>query len=72
LAPSTELRKWFGHDPARFTQFRARYREELADHADQLDQLRERARSGPVTVLYAARDEQHSNATVLAELLRQV
>ncbi len=69
LAPSTELRQWFNHDPARFKQFRTRYRKELREHKDQLDELRRRASAGRVTLIYAARDEKHNNAVVLAELL---
>jgi uncharacterized protein YeaO (DUF488 family) len=71
LAPSDELRKWFDHDPARFAEFRSRYRGELAAHSERLGELRHRAASGAVTVLYAARDEEHNNAVVLAELLRE-
>jgi uncharacterized protein YeaO (DUF488 family) len=70
LAPSDELRKWFDHDPARFTEFRARYRDELADHSKRLDELRRRAASEPLTIVYAARDREHNNAVVLSELLR--
>ena len=71
LAPSDELRRWFKHDPERFEEFRARYRAELSAHGEQLEELRRRARSGPLTVVYAARDEDHNNAVVLAELLRE-
>jgi uncharacterized protein YeaO (DUF488 family) len=70
LAPSAELRKWFDHRPERFARFRTRYRRELASHQDLLDDLRRRARRGPVTILYAARDQEHNNAVVVAELLR--
>ena len=70
LAPSAELRRWFDHEPARFEQFRARYRMELAAHADQLERLRARANQGPVTIVYAARDEQHDDAVVVADALR--
>jgi uncharacterized protein YeaO (DUF488 family) len=70
LAPSDELRKWFDHKPSRFKQFRTRYRKELRQHGEQLEQLRTRAGPGPVTIVYAARDEEHNNAVVLAELLR--
>ena len=70
LAPSGELRKWFDHDPARFDEFRKRYRHELAHRSEHLEELRRRAGSGPLTILYAARDVQHNNAVVLAELLR--
>jgi uncharacterized protein YeaO (DUF488 family) len=71
LAPSDELRRWFDHIPERFEEFRSRYRDELASHADELDGLRDRARRGRVTIVYAARDEEHNNAVVLAELLRE-
>jgi uncharacterized protein YeaO (DUF488 family) len=70
LAPSDELRKWFDHVPARFGEFRARYRDELADRSERLDELRRRAVSGPLTIVYAARDREHNNAAVLSELLR--
>jgi uncharacterized protein YeaO (DUF488 family) len=69
LAPSAELRKWFDHSPSRFRGFRTRYRRELASHVDILDELRRRAASRPVTILYAARDQEHNNAVVLVELL---
>ena len=72
LAPSDELRKWFDHVPARYAEFRARYREELAAHSKHLDELRRRSRKGRLTILYAARDREHNNAVVLAELLRDV
>jgi len=69
LAPSGELRRWFGHDPSRFEQFARRYRAELAAQPDALDALRARARHQTVTIVFAARDEAHSNAAVLAALL---
>lgn len=71
LAPSDDLRGWFHHDPARFGEFRSRYREELAGHADRLEALRHRAAGGRLTILYAARDREHNNAVVLCELLRE-
>jgi uncharacterized protein YeaO (DUF488 family) len=70
LAPSDELRRWFDHVPERFEEFRARYRRELDDHADMIEKLRDRAKKGRVTIVYAARDQEHNNAAVLAELLR--
>jgi uncharacterized protein YeaO (DUF488 family) len=70
LAPSNALRRWFAHDPERFEEFRARYRDELADRHAALLELARRASSAPVTILYAARDQQHNNAVVLAERLR--
>lgn len=69
LAPSGGLRKWFDHDPSRFTEFRARYREELAAQHEILGELRHRASEGTVTILYAARDREHNNGVVVAELL---
>ena len=69
LAPSDGLRRWFDHVPERFDEFRSRYRDELAEQAELLEQLRARARSDMVTIVYAARDRQHNNAVVLAELL---
>src|SRR5437660_12493572 len=69
LAPSDELRKWFDHVPERFAEFRARYRDELVAESEPLDELRRRAASGPLTILYAARDREHNNAVVLTELL---
>jgi uncharacterized protein YeaO (DUF488 family) len=70
LAPSDELRRWFDHVPARFGEFRGRYRRELEGHSDQLEALRDRARTGRVTIVYAARDREHNNAVVLSELLQ--
>jgi uncharacterized protein YeaO (DUF488 family) len=71
LAPSDELRRWFGHDPERFDEFRARYRDELSAQREKLEDLRRRAREGGVTIVYAARDREHNNAAVVAELLRE-
>lgn len=71
LAPSTELRRWFGHDPARFAQFRGRYLEELAAQETKLRELRGRARTGTLTLVYGARDTEHNDAVVLAEILRR-
>jgi uncharacterized protein YeaO (DUF488 family) len=70
LAPSDELRKWFDHVPERFPKFRSRYRQELAAHREQVEELRRRAQQGPLTIVYAARDTEHNNAVVLAELIR--
>jgi uncharacterized protein YeaO (DUF488 family) len=71
LAPSSELRRWFGHDPAKFDEFRRRYREELAAQDEKLRELRRRARAGTLTLVYGARDSEHNDAVVLAELLRR-
>jgi uncharacterized protein YeaO (DUF488 family) len=69
-APSDDLRRWFAHDPGRFEEFRSRYRDELAHRRAALLELARRASNGPVTILYAARDQQHNNAVALAEVLR--
>jgi len=71
LAPSAGLRRWFGHRPERFAEFRARYREELRAQPEALDELRGRSASGTVTLVYGARDRERNNAVVLAELLRE-
>lgn len=71
LAPSAELRKWFGHVPERFEEFRRRYIEELRDQGPQLAQLRRRARAGTLTLVYSARDSEHNDAVVLAEVLKR-
>jgi uncharacterized protein YeaO (DUF488 family) len=72
VAPSTALRKWYGHDPARFEEFRQRYLDELtgAPQRAALGRLRALASSGPLTLLTATRDAGHSQAAVLARLLR--
>ena len=70
LAPSSDLRRWFAHDPAKFDEFRVRYRGELADHQEKLRELCRRGRKGTLTLVYAARDTEHNDAVVLAELLR--
>jgi uncharacterized protein YeaO (DUF488 family) len=71
LAPSAELRRWFGHDPARFDEFRRRYIDELRAQEVRLRELRRRARRETVTLVYAARDTEHNDAVVLAEALRR-
>ena len=75
LGPSTQLRKWFGHDPSRWEEFQRRYRTELADpdRARSLDDLADRARRGPLTLVFGARDTEHSQARVIAdELVRRL
>ncbi len=69
IAPSTDLRKWFGHDPARWQEFRRRYAEEVGQHPDELSKLRAMAQEGPVTLVFSAHDEIHNNAIVLRDLL---
>ena len=74
VAPSAALRKWFGHDPGRWDEFRKRYSGELGGHTQgaALQDLRSRARKGKVTLLYAAKDEAHNNAVCLAEYLKKL
>jgi uncharacterized protein YeaO (DUF488 family) len=69
LAPSTALRQWFDHDVERWTEFRKRYRAELAEQPEALAELRSLARKGPIILLFGAHDEPHNNAVVLRELL---
>jgi uncharacterized protein YeaO (DUF488 family) len=69
IAPSTALRRWFGHDPARWHEFRRRYSEEIHQHRDRLDELRTLAQKGPITLVFSAHDEAHNDAVVLREIL---
>lgn len=69
IAPSTELRQWFGHDPERWAEFRKRYAAELAKRGDMLEELRAAARKETVTLLFSAHDEAHNNAVALREML---
>jgi uncharacterized protein YeaO (DUF488 family) len=71
LAPSTALRKWYGHEPARFAEFRRRYRAELAEHAKELDALRAMVRGRDATLITATREIDLSHAAVMREMLRQ-
>ena len=72
LAPSTELRKWFGHDPAKWKQFQSRYRKELREKRDDLKSLRQKSKERTVTLLYGARDEEHNEAIVLKKVLARL
>lgn len=69
IGPSTELRKWFGHEPSRWAEFRRRYADEIAQKPQLLPQLRDIARQGVLTMVYSANDEQHNDALVLQELI---
>lgn len=71
IGPSTVLRKWFGHDPARWPAFRARYRKELAAKGRLLDELAGCARGGKLTLVFGARDPEHNQAVVIKEELRR-
>ncbi|MFE7706008.1 DUF488 domain-containing protein [Streptomyces sp. NPDC057486] len=72
VAPSNELRRWYGHQPAKFAEFKRRYETELTepDRAEALHHLRDEARTGPVTLLTATKDLEHSEAEVLVQLMR--
>lgn len=71
VAPSTELRKWFGHDVANWSGFKSRYRRELKAVDAELKVLREKMQQGPVTLVYGAKDETHNQAVVLRDYLLQ-
>jgi len=69
VAPSTELRKWFAHDPVKWPAFEERYRRELAAKPETLVPLLDAARAGPITLIYGAKDEHHNEAVVLRDVL---
>jgi len=69
ISPSTALRRWFGHDPARWQEFRRRYSEEIHRNRDRLDELRALAERGRITLVFAAHDETHNDAVVLRDIL---
>jgi len=71
IAPSTELRRWFGHDPSRWDEFQQRYKAELSEDAALLDELRGIAKKGTLTLIYSAHDEAHNQAVVLRDVLTQ-
>ena len=69
IGPSTELRKWFAHDPEKWTGFRGRYETELKHNGELTKIITEKANDGPVTLVYAARDQEHNEAVVLKDFL---
>ncbi len=69
IAPSAELRKWFGHDPDRWNEFRRRYTSEIIRNSHLFDQLRSLALEGPITLIYSAHDEFHNGAIVLRDVM---
>jgi len=71
VAPSTELRKWFGHDPDRWDEFRRRYQKELKGKDDLIKLLKRKAKAGTITLIYAARDEERNGALVLKQFLQK-
>ncbi len=72
IAPTTELRKWFGHEPAKWQEFQRRYISELNDNATAVDALLKETKGKHVTLLYGAKDEQHNQAVVLRNFLTQL
>lgn len=70
-APSTELRRWFGHDPEKWPEFRRRYREELRTREEVVGRLRRLSHDGSVTFIYAASDEEHNAALVLRDVVEE-
>ena len=70
LAPSTQLRKWFAHDPAKWDEFRKRYARELEQRSEALEELVEKARAGHVTLVFSAKDTEHNNAVALKDYLQ--
>ena len=69
IAPSTELRQWFGHEPAKWPEFQRRYKAELRGHAMEIERLRDIAAKGVITLVYGARDQEHNDAVVLRDVL---
>jgi uncharacterized protein YeaO (DUF488 family) len=69
LAPSTELRKWFGHDPRKWKEFQVRYAGELKSKKAELELLKQEVAEGPITLVYGAKDEVHNEAVVLQRKL---
>jgi uncharacterized protein YeaO (DUF488 family) len=72
VAPSSELRRWFGHDPRKWHEFRRKYQVELSSRGDLLKELRLAAQKGPLTLVYSARDQEHNQAVVLRDVLERV
>ncbi len=71
IAPSTELRKWFAHDPVKWPEFKIRYHAELQQNKEQVELLKQAVAKGPATLLYGAKDEEHNEAIVLQALLNR-
>lgn len=69
VAPSTELRKWFAHDPTRWSEFQTRYKAELKSNPEQVALLKKEIAKGPATLVYGAKDEEHNEAVVLQQML---
>jgi uncharacterized protein YeaO (DUF488 family) len=72
LAPSTELRKWFGHDPERWTEFQKRYRKELLEYGEALNEIAKASRHRTVTLVYGAKDQGRNEAVVLLDVIQKL
>ncbi len=70
IGPTTELRKWFGHDPARRNEFQKRYHDELKKNVGSISVLKREAENGPVTLLFGTKDQEHNEAVVLRSILK--
>ena len=70
IAPSTALRKWFGHSPAKWSEFNSKYCSEIDEHSEEVEIIRKHMKEGPVTLIYAAKDTQHNNAIVLKRYIQ--
>jgi uncharacterized protein YeaO (DUF488 family) len=69
IAPTVELREWFGHDPSKWDEFQKRYRAEIEKHPDDIAELQKKAKDGNLTLVFAAKDVEHNNAVVLKEVV---
>ena len=69
ISPSDSLRKWFGHDPSKYAEFKRRYTKELEKHSEILERIRKEGKKETVTLLFSAKDVKHNNATVMKEIL---
>ncbi len=71
ISPSDALRKWFGHDPSKYEEFKRRYTKELEKHPEIIEKIRKEGKKGTVSLLFSAKDVEHNNATVLREILAE-
>jgi len=71
VAPSQELRKWYAHDLKKWEAFRRRYLDELRGNPEAVSRLRERVKGGPVTFVFAAKDEEHNSALILKQFIEE-
>ncbi len=69
ISPSDDLRKWFGHDPSKYAEFKRRYTKELQKYSEILEKIKKEGKRKTVTLLFSAKDEEHNNATVMREIL---